>query len=170
MSKYIANILGKLKEVLPIIQSAGAADANKMIQTDAAGRLDMSLMPVGIGAEVTVCPASENLVAGEMINLWNDAGTLKARKADASTNAKPADGFVVANVVTGQNATVYGISNKNTGKAGLTIGAEYYLSAATPGGIVDTAPSAAGNIVQSIGKAESATEIVFSNRNYFELV
>ena len=37
--------------------------------------------------------ASENIVQGAIVNLWNNGGTLEARNANASTNTKPADGF-----------------------------------------------------------------------------
>ena len=162
MAKYLADSSGKLTEVQPITTSAGVADASKIAQTDSTGRFDISLMPVGIGAEVSVLASFENLTAGNFCNIFSDSGTPKARKADATTNAKPAHGFVLSNVTAPANATVYGISGKNTALSSLTIGADYWL-ATTAGGVTATAPSSAGNWVQELGTAESATEMVFSN-------
>ncbi len=45
-----------------------------------------------------------------------------------------------------------------TGLAGLTVGAVYYLSAATAGAMTTTAPSATGQYVVRLGIAISATE------------
>ena len=170
MAKYLGNNAGKIKEVQPITTSGGVADASKIAQTDGTGRFDLSLMPVGVAAEVTVCTAYEGLAAGDFINLFLDGGVIKAQKADATTNAKPAHGFVISNVSIGNPATVYGVSNKNTVvAAAMTIGSDYWLTT-TPGLISLTAPSASGNIVQLIGRAETTAAIVFSNYLYYELV
>lgn len=166
--KYIYNDSGVKTEKAFITTSAGAGDAGKAIALDSTGKLDTSLMPIGIGADTTTAMASENLAAGDFVNLWNDAGTLKARKADASTTGKEAHGFVLTAVTSGNNATVYR-DGTNTQLTGLTIGSRYYLSAATAGRIVTTAPSATGNIVQVIGKADSATRINFTYSDYIVL-
>lgn len=165
-NKYVALITGKLKEVMALVVSTGAPDAGKIVALDAAGLLDASVMPAGVGPEVTVVASFENLTAGDFVNLFLDAGVAKARKADATTNAKPAHGFVLANVTAPANATVYRISQTNTALAGLTIGTDYFLST-TPGGVTATAPSATGNIVQELGRATLATSMNFSNEKSF---
>lgn len=167
-NKYIANNAGKLKEVEATVITTGASDAGKIIALDSAGLIDASLMPAGVGAEVVVAASSENLTAGDFVNLHNNGGTINVRKADASNNTKPADGFVLANVTSPANATVYLISGQNTAVSGLTVGADYYLST-TPGLVTATAPSGTGNIVQRLGKARSATSLIFENQNYYEL-
>ncbi len=168
-NKYIANNSGKLKEVAAIQSTTGASDAGKIPALDSAGLLDISMMPVGVGAEVVVAASSESLTAGDFVNLYNNAGTINVRKADATNNTKPADGFVLANVTSPANATVYLISAINTAVSGLTVGADYYLST-TPGSVTSTAPSSSGNIVQRLGKARTATALIFENQDYFELV
>jgi hypothetical protein len=50
--------------------------------------------------------ASEALTANDLVNIFDDAGTLKIRQADAATG-KPAHGFVTANVAQDADATVY---------------------------------------------------------------
>lgn len=166
MAKYLADVSGVLTEIQPITVSGGAGDASKIIQTDSSGRIDMSFMPAGIAAEVSILPSSENLAAGDFVNIYNASGTATVRKADATTAGKPAQGFTLASVTSPANATIYTISTKNTAKTGLTPGTQYYL-ATTAGAIQTTAPTAAGSLVQPIGTSESATAIVFSNANFF---
>ena len=162
MAKYLADLSGKISEVQPINVSAGVADAGKMAQLDANGQWHISMMPTGIGAEVTVVNAFENLAAGDFCNLFLDSAVCKSRKADATTNAKPAHGFTLVAVTSPASSTIYGISTKNTALSTLTIGADYWL-ATTAGAVTTTAPSTAGNLVQELGTAESATAMVFSN-------
>lgn len=162
MAKYFADLAGRMIEVQPVNISAGVADAGKMVELDATGRFHLSMMPVGVGAEVTVVNAFENLTAGDFCNLFLDTAVCKSRKADATTNAKPAHGFTLAGVTAPASSTIYGISNKNTGLTGLTIGADYWLHT-TPGAATTIAPQATGNLVQELGTAESATAMVFSN-------
>lgn len=166
--KYFYNNAGKQKEKAAIQSSAGAGDAGKIPALDTAGLLDISMMPVGVGAEVVVAASSENLVAGNFVNLYDNAGTINVRKADATNNTKPADGFVLSGVTSPANATVYLISAKNTAVSALTVGVDYYL-ATTAGGVTATAPSASGNIIQRLGKSKSATELIFENQDYYEL-
>lgn len=167
-NKYFGNVDGFQKEIATVQTSAGAGDGGKIPALDSTGVFDISLMPVGVGAEVVVAPTSENLTAGQFVNLYDNGGVINARKADATTNAKPADGFVLANVTSPANATVYLISSNNTALSGLTVGANYWLSTSA-GGITATAPSSAGNIVQRLGKAKSATVLIFENQDYYEL-
>lgn len=56
------------------IISAGAADSGKLPQLDATGRVDSSVLPVGIGADTAAIVASEILAAGDLINVWNNVG------------------------------------------------------------------------------------------------
>lgn len=153
--KYLYNNAGTPTERAATTASAGAADAGKIPGLDAAGRLDNSMMPVGLGADTSVVTASEALAAGDFVNIWNNTGA-KARKADATTASKEAHGFVLASVANGAAATVY-FEGSNTQVTGQTAG-NVFLST-TPGLATSTAPSAAGNAVQRIGVATSATNI-----------
>jgi hypothetical protein len=158
MAKYVEQVAGKLQEKSGLATSAGVADAGKIPQLDGAGRLDTSLMPVGIGADTQVIVASEALAAGDFVNLHNATGA-KVRKADGATPGKEAHGFVMAAVASAGSATVY-FEGTNTQVAGQTPGL-VFLSATTPGQATATAPSTAGQIVQQIGLATSATTINF---------
>lgn len=160
MAKYISNVAGQLTEVAGLATSAGAGDAGKIPQLDGTGRLDTSMMPVGIGADTATITTSEALSAGDFVNVWNSSGA-KARKADASVAGKEAHGFVLAGVSSGASATVY-FEGPNTQVTGATPG-NVFLST-TPGLSTSTAPSSAGNVVQRIGFAVSSTVINFQSQ------
>lgn len=138
--------------------SVGAGSAGKLVSLDSTGRIDSSMMPVGIGADTAAIVASEALSAGNYVNVWNNAGTVSVRKADATTAGKEAHGFVLAAVGNGANATVY-FEGTNTAVTGMT-GGRVFLST-TPGGGTNTAPSGSGNVVQMIGFAVGATAVNF---------
>jgi hypothetical protein len=157
--KFLRLLSGVISELEALITSAGAGDAGKIPALDATGKLDNSFMPVGIGADSKILPASENLAAGDLVNVWNDSGTAKARKADATTAGKEANGFVLSAVTLGNNATVY-FDGTDTQLSSLTPGVVYYL-ATTAGGVTDTPPSGSGNVLQRVGRALSATELTF---------
>lgn len=160
--KFIKMSSGRMVEenIESINATTGAPDAAKLVRTASDGKLDPSLMPTGLGADVMTITASENLAAGDFVNIWNDTGTAKARKADASSSGKEADGFVLDAVNSGQSASVY-FEGRNTALSGLTIGARYYLSAAAAGTVTTTPPSGTSQVVQFIGRASSATSLAF---------
>lgn len=138
--------------------SAGAADAAKVVQLDSAGRLDATMMPVGVGADTALITTSEALVAGDLINVWNSTGA-KVRKADPATAGKEAHGFVLAGFASGVAATVY-FEGTNTAVTGLTPGPQYL--GATAGKSTNVAPTGAGKVVQRVGFATSPTTLNFN--------
>lgn len=156
--KYIYNNAGTMTEREAKQASAGAGDAGKIPALDAAGKLDTTMMPTGVAADVAVITASEALAAGDLVNVWNSTGA-KVRKADASTSGKEAHGFVKAAVSNGAAATVY-FEGTNDQVTGLTPGVQY-LSAATAGLSTSTAPSSSGNVVQRVGVATAAAALNF---------
>lgn len=158
--KPLQVVTGRMTEVEAKISSAGAADSGKIVALNGAGQVDQTMMPTGVGPDTTSLVASEALSAGDFVNVWNDAGTAKCRKADASAAGKEADGYVLAAVSLAATALVYH-EGGNTSVAGLAIGSRYYLSAASPGAATATPPDAAGNVLQYLGRAVSATKLVF---------
>lgn len=155
-NKFLTFISNSKQLVTAIASSAGVGDANKIISTGSDGKIDLTLMPSGIGPSTETIPASENLAAGDFVNIWNDSGTRRVRKADAS-NGRSANGFVLAAVTSGSNATVY-LQGVNSGLTSLTAGLQYYL-AGTAGAATATAPST--GMIQPLGIAVSATAINF---------
>lgn len=138
--------------------SAGAGDAGKVVQLDASGKLDQTLFPAGLGADALAITTSEALSAGNFVNVWNDAGTAKVRKADATVAGKEANGFVLSAYGSGVAATVY-FEGTNTAVTGQTAGPVFLGT--TAGGASAAAPTATGQVVQRIGFATSATSINF---------
>lgn len=156
-NRYVSSIAGQLTEVEAKTTSAGVADAGKIIALNAQGDLDASMMPPGIVADVAPLPATENISAGDYVNIYDASGTASIRLADGSAVGKEAHGYVLDAVTSGNTGTVYfeGTNNQVTGQ---TVG-RVFLSATTPGKTTSTAPTAAGHIVQRLGVAYSATEI-----------
>lgn len=155
-NKYIFNNAGTLTERAALQTSAGASDAGRIPALDGAGKLDNSMMPTGIGADTASIVTSENLAAGDFVNIYNVTGIATCRKADATTAGKEAHGFVLAAVISPANATVY-FEGANSAVTGATAG-NVFLST-TAGLTTSIAPMAAGNIVQRVGVATSATAI-----------
>ena len=160
MSKFVTVVNGRQTLESSVNVSTGPTDQGRVPELDVSGRLDQSMMPVGVGADVAIKPASETLSAGSYVNIWNDAGVAKVRKADGSVVGKEVHGFVLDSVVDGANAMVY-FEGRNTQLTGLTPGARYYLSDTLPGSVTATPVTAAGHIHQYLGVAVSATEINF---------
>lgn len=140
--------------------SAGAGDAAKVVQLDGAGKIDITMMPTGIGTDSLVMTASENIAAGDFINVWNSTGP-KIRKADATVAGKEAHGFVLSAISSTASGTVY-FEGTNTAVTGQTPG-PVFLST-TAGTATATAPSGSANAVQRIGFAVSATAINFQSQ------
>lgn len=157
--KYLYNNAGTITEKAAIVSSAGSGDTGKIPGLDAAGRLDASFMPVGLGADTASITASEALSAGDLVNIWNSTGA-KVRKADATTAGKEAHGFVLSAVSSSATAVVY-FEGTDTGVTGLTPGVQYLST--TPGTATGTPPSSSGNVVQRVGFATAATALNFQS-------
>lgn len=138
------------------VASTGATEAGKVVRLDPAGKLDVSTMPVGFGADAVSMQASEAIALGDYVNVWNSAGP-RIRKADAAT-ARRADGFVLAAISSGASGLVY-FEGTNTQQSGRTPGVTQFLGAT--GVATETPPTAAGSIVQQIGVALTATSVSF---------
>jgi len=160
------DLTGGFREVAAV-STGGAGQANKIPALDVSGRLDSTMMPTGIGAETSALTAFGALAAGDFVNVFNDGGVMKVRKADASTGVAPANGFVLLAYSALDTAVVYW-GGLNGSLVGLTPG-QHYLST-TPGASSQTAPSAAGNVVQRIGVAINSTTVFFNPQDPILLV
>lgn len=156
--KFLRLVAGVLTEIFGVQTSTGAPNAGDVVALDDTGRIDGSMMPVGIGADTAAIQASEALAAGDWVNVWDSAGSARVRKADATTAGKRAHGFVLAAVASGASATVY-FEGTNTQVTGQTAGDVFLLATAGVGGA--TAPTGAGNVVQKVGVAISTTAVNF---------
>lgn len=169
-NKYLRSdsTTGVPTEQAAIQTSAGAGDAGKIPAVDSTGKLDTTFMPTGIVAPTAVITASEALAAGDLVNVYNNTGTANCRKADASASGKQADGFVIAAVLISGAATVYFPGDENTSVTALTPGRQW-LSDVTPGKCSTAVPTTAGHLVQPVGVATSATNLIFEPQNGYYL-
>jgi hypothetical protein len=137
--------------------SAGAANAGDIVALNNEGLIDSSMLQ---DIDVTSIVSSENLSSGDYVNIFDDGGTVKVRKAD-NTNERPAMGYVKDNVTAPAAVNVF-FEGANTNLSGLTEGARIYLG--TAGGVIETPldptnPSDDGKIHQLLGIAISETEV-----------
>lgn len=149
------NTSGKMQENEALQSSAGAADAGKIVGLNADGDIDPTMMPPGVGPDVTNMVTSENLASGDYVNIYDNGGVTTARLADNS-NSRPAHGYVTASSTSPATNDVF-FEGANPNLSGLTRGARVYLD--TVGGVTETVPTGAGVIFQLLGVAISPTEV-----------
>lgn len=121
-----------------------------------------SMQPAGQAGVVVVSHnfmTSQDLTEGMIVNIWNNAGTPNARRADGSIEGKHAHGFVITSTSAGQTATVY-FAGVNDKCVDLVIG-DQYLSV-TPGITSPLTPNMSGHVLQTIGLAISDTTLFFN--------
>lgn len=158
MAKFLkVGTTGFPTEESAVNTSAGAGDSGKIPELDAGGKLSSTMMPAGFGSDSTTATAAETIAAGDMIYL-NASGQIL--KADANAIAKAAIAFAQSGITNAASGTI-SFEGTLTGLSGLTPGAPYFLSAATPGLITLTPPTGAADIVQPVGTAISATALSF---------
>ena len=167
MAEKFLQLVGSTPTVKEAKQtSSGVPDAGRILALDDTGHIHISVLPTGIAADIEMIEASENLSSGNFVNIWNDGGTAKVRRADGSMAGKHAHGFVIESFTTGQTASVY-FEGRNAQLSGLTPG-DVYLST-TPGEATGTAPSGSGQIVQKLGVAVSATSVNVEVGQHYQL-
>lgn len=154
--KYLTNELGVITEQYAAT-IGGAIDSDKIPTLDVNGKLTLAMMPAGLAnKDVQSIATSESLNAGNLVNIWDNAGVFNVRNADATNIAKRAHGYVLAAFTHPAIAEVY-FEGTNTSLTGLTAG-DVYL-ATTAGQLTNTPPSATGQIIQRVGVATSATSV-----------
>jgi len=156
---FLRLVGGKIAAIQAAVTSAGAANDGDIVALDGTGKLDVSVLPVGVGPDIKILPVADltGLAAGDYVNIFDDGGTESVRLADNS-NGRPAHGFVKAAFADGASATVY-FEGPNTDLSGLVSGRVYL---GTGGDVIQTPlePIAdAGSIHQLLGVTVSATEV-----------
>jgi hypothetical protein len=163
--KYIElNVTtGRLQQRQATDTSAGAGNAGDVIALDSSGKIDASLLPSGATGSGTVLAiqCTENLAAGDWVNVFNNSGTKACRKALATDTTKPAHGYVVQAYTSGASANVYfGGMNAVIPLGSFAvgdIGSRVFLSPSTSGATTKTCPSTTGNLVQPVGSVIDVT-------------
>ena len=155
-NKYLeVQANGALRERSANDASAGVGDAGKLVALNSSGVLDPTLLPPGVATDTITGTAFEALTAGDFVYVRSDG---QIAKAVATSRAACAQGFVLNSYASAAVATVY-LDTRNTGLSGLTPGETYFLSASTAGQATATAPTAAGQFVQPLGRALNATTL-----------
>jgi len=152
---------GCKKLVEATVTSSGTAEAGDIVALGTDGKLDASVLPAGLGEDIKVREASEDLLAGAFINLHMVGTTALIRNADSS-NGREADGFIKTAIALGESGAVF-FEGGNPALTGLTPGARIYLG--TAGGVTETpldpnaATTTAGMIHQYLGKSSETGEV-----------
>ena len=154
---------GGIKEVVSV-QTGGSGKENLIPSLDNTGRWSTTMMPVGIGADTVSMVTSEDLAAGDLVNIYDATAVPTARKANATDATKPVVGFVLAATTSPAAALIY-MEGPITGLSALTAGTRMYLSAASSGALTPTPPTGTGMIVQFVGRAVNATTVNFEPDN-----
>lgn len=158
--KYIA--LDGTTGLLTSTSASVTTAANAIVAQDGTGKLDIGIMPTGL-VDVLSVVMSEALTAGDFVNLYNNAGTLNARKAGSDSAAlKEAQGFVIATPTYPGNANVYFsgplTATSAAAEPAITAGVALYLdNAAVATGAVTATPPAGPDYVQFVGFARAAS-------------
>lgn len=150
--KYQALVNGKAKLIEATVASTGVAQAGDILALGADGKLDATVLPIGVGPDVQTMEASEALTPGDYVNIFDDAGTKKARLADNS-NGRDAHGWVKAAFAPTETATVY-FEGPNTAADTAVAGQRAYLGVAGAAVTVpldSTLPANNGKIHQFLG-------------------
>lgn len=103
-------------------------------------------------------PASAVITRGQVVNLHNDAGTLKARLAVATSATTMAHGVANNAAAIGELVEVNWLRGFIDSIGGMTTGTLYWLST-TAGAVQNTAPAAVGQIQQPVGLAFSSAQM-----------
>lgn len=148
---------GRVSEVEGTVTGGTVTQAGDIVALDGTGRLDASVMPVGIGADAASLEAGEALTAGEFVYISN-TGTV--RKASANVGGFDAMGFVLDNATAGANVLVY-FEGRNTALGGLTPGQRVYLSTTAGSYTITPVTAPAGARHQFLGKAITVDSISF---------
>lgn len=166
VQKVLIRDAGVTKQYTPKDSSSGASDAGALVALGTNGRIDMTMLPSGLGDGTRKAKASETLTAGNFVQEYGNAGVWSARKADNS-NGRFATGFVKTGAAADAEAVIYPIDGVNDALTALVVGTTYYLG--TAGGVI-AAPLDAkvetGKIDQKLGIAKSATELVTDDFDY----
>ena len=106
--------------------------------------------------------AGAAITRGQVVNLYNDAGTLKARPAQGNSMSTMAHGVANSAALAGQRLELTWLTGLIDSIGGMTIGTLYYLSPTVAGAVQSVRPSAAGQIIQPIGLALATSTLNMS--------
>lgn len=100
------------------------------------------------------------IAAGQMVNLYNSAGNIRARLARANAAGTMAHGVAMTAAAAGQQFEMYWLRGFVTTVSGMVVGTLYWLSDSVAGGIQNANPVAVGTIRQPIGLAVATNQLL----------
>jgi len=137
------------------LQSGDTLDA-AVSEVDVVSLTNNNASPIVIGA-----PVYTDVASGVDLAQADASATIEVLGlVQAVSIAAAASGFIQTDGVLAATTTQWDAVAGTTG--GLTPGAIYYLSEATPGILTETAPTTGGQFVVRVGKAISTTEMEIS--------
>jgi hypothetical protein len=144
---------------LALQSSAGSGSAGNLVALNSSGLIDSTMLPASTsGATTITATASTAISAGQLVNIYNNSGTVTIKPADSTSAGSQANGFCNVAIASSATGTVC-LSGLVTGLSGLTTGTVMYLG--TVGAVTATAPSTSGNVIQPVGTAASTTSMEF---------
>lgn len=151
----IRNALRVLQSALDVYTGALSADINYWNQTPPSSSVRVQ------GVSRVYAITSEAISLGQLVNLYDVAGIMTARKANATDGTKPCRAYcsVSGGVALGAYGEFILLGLLRT--VGVTPGLTYYLD--TVAGVITTAaPGVVGNLVQEIGFGLDSESIWFN--------
>lgn len=120
--------------------------------------------PASSGNPTAVILAAADIAAGDLVNVYNNAGTANVVPADNTSSTTFANGVALSAISNTTSGTITFGAVKVTGLSGLTPG-QLFLD--TAGGVTSTAPSSSGDVVQPVGLAITSSVAIFNpGQNY----
>lgn len=156
--KFLFNNAGQTTEKAAIQTSAGAGDAGKIPALNGSGLIDPTMLAATSGLIVVSATATATITAGQVVNVSWSGTVLQVKPADNTTAGSEANGFASAGITSGASGSITMGEGLITGLSALSTGL-YYLG--TNGAVTATPPATAGNLLQQIGRATSATTFYF---------
>lgn len=157
--KYIRRdaVTGTLSETEATDISTGVPDAGEVVALNAAGELDPTMFPAGINSQQVTVNAAVGLTIGDLVFIDSSG---EADLASAAVAGVQACGFAGSTELAGDPVVVF-FEGIVSGFLALTPGGRVYLSDTAPGDVTQTPVTGAGKLHQLVGKALSATTILF---------
>ena len=103
-------------------------------------------------------PAFEAVTQGEALYSRSSDGKVGKSIANDTVDKASCIGFAETSKLT--NETVRVLTHGQLPTSGLTVGADYYLSNSSSGGITTTPPSGSGEYLVRVGRASSTTQLI----------
>lgn len=108
------------------------------------------------------------IAAGKLVDIWLDGTDLAIRLADlGTTNTFMCRGITLTSIGAGASDVVLKRGKVTGLLTGLTVGGEYFVDPATPGGYTATVPNTTNQKIQNVFFAEAANIIDFNPNKFY---